>query len=77
MKYLILPTDEADTLNYAKAVEKGAQWEGAKAWAAYTSKDGLFQALQIPDNEVNEGMVCVDALPNEFNIKLGIEHEEE
>jgi len=74
MKYLILPTAEADTLNCEKAVEKGAQWAGAKFWAE--DKTETETALSITDDsELTQEQIdmCVDVLPERFIQEINLE----
>ncbi len=73
MKYLILPTIEADTLNRAKAVEKGAKWEGAKFWAE--DKTETETAISISDeSELTQAQIdlCVDVLPERFILQIDL-----
>jgi hypothetical protein len=67
MRYLILPTAEADRLNNETAVSRGAKWEGAKAWAE--DKTETETALFISDDsELTQAQIdlCVDVLPERF-----------
>jgi len=74
MKYLILPTAEADTLNRNAAITKGAKWEGAKAWAE--DKTETETALSITDDsELTQEQIdmCVDVLPERFIQEINLE----
>ena len=74
MKYLILPTTEADTINRNAAIAKGAQWEGAKAWAE--DKTETETALFIDDDlELTQAQIdmCVDVLPERFIQEINLE----
>lgn len=67
MKYLILPTADADKLNKQAAFDKGAKWEGANMWATETTETET--ALCITDiSELTQEQIdlCVDVLPNRF-----------
>ena len=55
MKYLILPFDDAETLNMSEAVMRGAYWPEAKMWDSITSIDGTEQALVIESHEIPQG----------------------
>ena len=74
MRYLILPTAEADRLNNETAVSRGAQWEGAKAWAE--DKTETETALSISDSsELTQAQIdlCVDVLPERFILQIDLE----
>ena len=73
MKYLILPTSEADNLNQHTAISRGAQWEGAKAWAE--DKTETETALFISDDsELTQAQIdlCVDVLPKRFILEIDL-----
>lgn len=75
MKYLILPTAEANKINNDTAISRGAKWENAKVWADSPSQDGLLTALHIPDDEITNEMDCIDELPDEFKIEPNLDVE--
>ena len=73
MRYLILPTAEADRLNNETAVSRGAKWEGAKAWAE--DKTETETALSISDDsELTQAQIdlCVDVLPDRFILEIDL-----
>lgn len=66
MRYIILPTDEAEAINRQEAINRGCEDGVTKYWFAMTPNyDGTLTALYVNDN-YNTTLDKLTALPEGF-----------